>query len=135
VEYQQKDDQLTSLQADLAAKARQADKAFATRQATMLRNLYGDVNAVIRSAARYYGLTLVMRVDPADPNNPTSRTQVMKELNRQVLYHDASMDITKAVLNTLNKRYEQDVVGGSKGGSSNTKSRTATSQKRTRKRR
>ena len=49
VEYQQKDDQLTSLQADLAAKARQADKAFAKRQATMLRNLYGDVNSVIRS--------------------------------------------------------------------------------------
>mgnify|MGYP001171802921 FL=1 len=135
VEYQQKDDQLTSLQADLAAKARQADKAFATQQATMLRNLYGDVNAVIRSAARYYGLTLVLRVDPADPENPTSRTQVMKELNRQVLFHDASMNITKAVLNTLNKRYEQDVAGGSNGGSSNTKSRTATRRKNTRKRR
>ena len=67
--------------------------------------------------------------------NPTSRTQVMKELNRQVLFHDASMDITKAVLNTLNKRYEQDVAGGNNGGSSNTKSRTATRQKRTRKRR
>ncbi|MCA9100008.1 MAG: OmpH family outer membrane protein [Planctomycetales bacterium] len=87
----------SELQADVAIQK----KEFFQKEAKIYFDVYQEVLAAIRSYAQQNGISLVIRFsnDPADAGDPQS---VLRELNKNVVYYEQTIDITGAVLAQLN---------------------------------
>lgn len=96
-EYQL-EQQLTKLR----TQTRQQEAALLNREARVYYETYGEMQSVVSSMAKEYGLSLVLRFDSEeiDPNN---RSEVIKGVNRAVVFH-RKLDLTTLVSEALNTR-------------------------------
>jgi Skp family chaperone for outer membrane proteins len=101
-EYMEVETQITqesaALQADIALKK----KEFMQREAGIYYQIYQEVYQEVKYFCQQHQIGLVLRYnsDPPDPNNPQ---EVLKDLNKMVVFHD-QLDITGSVLENLNSR-------------------------------
>jgi Skp family chaperone for outer membrane proteins len=93
---------LTTRAAALQAKITTIKKELALREAKILFDTYQDVFAAVRYHSEINGIAVVHRFNSerADPNIPDD---VLRELNKSVVYYHPKIDITDAVLAMVNQ--------------------------------
>lgn len=102
-EANQLDTKILELTSDLQTDVAIQKKEFFQKEAKIYYDVYQEVLAAVRSYAQQNGITLVLRFssDPADAGDPQS---VLRDLNKNVVYYEQTIDITGAVLAQLNSQ-------------------------------
>jgi len=109
-EYAQREKELTRLTTEFETFRKQKQREFVRKEADIYKTIYLEVVDVVRKYAEYYNYTLVLRFngDKLDTDDPQ---QLIRGLNRQVVYYRAEDDITPAIIEYLNRRYQQAQAG------------------------
>ena len=87
-------------QTSLRTRARQAETDLLNREAQIYYETYQQVQSTVANIASQYGISLVLRFD-SEPINQTNRGEVIKGVNRSVVYHH-KLDLTNMVIRALN---------------------------------
>jgi outer membrane protein len=97
------EEELAKKNAEGQVRMQKQKKEFLGREAKMFYSIYQEVSEEIKTFAERNGINLVLRFtgDPVDVDDPQ---QVVKELNKGVVYYSASIDITPHILEQLNRR-------------------------------
>lgn len=102
-EFKQLEATLAQKQADLNVQVALQKKTLMEREAKIYFTIYQEVIYEVKSYCSRNGIRLVLRFD-GEPMNQDDPQQVVQQLNRQVVYSDLSIDITPAILDSLNRR-------------------------------
>lgn len=105
-DFRQLEEQIAKEQADLQLQVNLQKKEFLEREARIFYDTYTAVTDEIRLYAESAGIKLVLRFngDPIDRENPP---EVLKELNKSIVYYSPSIDITPVILDRLSQRSPQ----------------------------
>jgi len=87
--------ELEQRQAALRTRARQSEQDLLNREAEIYFQTYTKMQSVVESIAKKYNISLVLRFDSAEIDK-TSRPEVIKGVNRAVVYHH-KLDLTTMV--------------------------------------
>ena len=96
--------QADSLKAELVVFNKNERKRILRREAQLLKTIHGEIKGVVKRAAAHWRYTLVLRFNSTS-TEATTPNSVVGELQRQVVYHRAEDDITKPVIEFLNKQF------------------------------
>lgn len=109
-EYKQLEEELSRLSANLNVNMQLKKKDFLLTEAKMYYAVYQEILDEVKLFAERNGIALVLRFngEPIDTDNPQ---EVLKELNKSVVYHNRSIDITPIVLEQLNRRQANTNIG------------------------
>ncbi len=122
-ELEQQSDQF---KAELVVFNKNERKRILRREAELLKTIHGEIKAVVKRAADAWGYTLVLRFN-GTASDTTTPNSVVGELQRQVVYHRPEDDITKPVIEFLNKQFLKDSpaprTGAQPVGATKTKTR------------
>jgi Skp family chaperone for outer membrane proteins len=101
-EYKRQEEDLARRHSDLQVEAQLKQKEFGEREAKILYGVHQEIQNVVHGYCQRAGISLVLQFngEPADPNNPPSIERVM----RQLVVYQQGIDITKPVLDELNRR-------------------------------
>lgn len=91
--------QLEQRQTALRTKARQSEQELLNKEAEIYYSTYSEMQNVVKSVAKQYGISLVLRFDSAEIDK-TSRPEVIKGVNRAVVFHH-KLDLTKMVIKSM----------------------------------
>lgn len=83
----------------LKTKARQREAELLSKEAAAYYQTYQKMEQVVASLAERHGIVLVLRFD-SDEIDPTNRGEVIKGVNRAVVYHK-QLDITEQVIGEM----------------------------------
>ena len=86
-------------QAALRTKARQLETDLLKQEAKIYHQTYEEMKSVVGKLAGEYGISLVMRFD-SSPVNSSERNDVIKGVNRTVVFHD-HLDLTSKVIEAM----------------------------------
>lgn len=92
--------ELEQEQAALRTKARQAEADLLNREARIYYDTYKKMQELVGSIAGQHGISLVLRFD-SEEINPDDRAEVVKGVNRAVVYH-RRLDLTTMVTKAMN---------------------------------
>lgn len=98
-ERNRQETEIEQRQAKLRTQARQLEMQLLTREARIYHQTYEQMKQVVGSAAQKNGISLVLRFD-STPVNPENRAEVIKGVNRSVVYHD-QLDLTSMVIQSM----------------------------------
>ena len=110
-EFKAMEEQLAEKAAKLNLQVSIQKKDFLEQEAKIYYNVYQEITEHVRYYSEQHGIALVLRFngDPVDRNDPQ---EVLKELNKSVLYYNRSIDITPVILEEINRK----APGGPQGG-------------------
>ena len=91
--------ELEQRQAALRTRARQSEQDLLNREAEVYFQTYSKMQSVVESIAKKYNISLVLRFDSAEIDK-TSRPEVIKGVNRAVVYHH-KLDLTSMVVKEM----------------------------------
>ena len=91
--------ELEQRQAALRTRARQSEQDLLNREAEVYFQTYSKMQSVVESIAKKYNISLVLRFDSAEIDK-TSRPEVIKGVNRAVVYHH-KLDLTTMVVKEM----------------------------------
>lgn len=113
-EYKQLDADLTRKKIDLSTQVSQQKKEFLEKEAKIYFQVYQEVIDEVKFFAERQRISLVLRFngDPATDGDPQ---EILKQLNKSVVYYNNSIDITPMILDSLNRRRQGGVPGGQQG--------------------
>lgn len=108
LEYKRLEQQITEEQTGLAIQVRKQKREFLEREAKVYHNAYKEVWQEVDYVCKSQGISLVLRFngDPADGDNPE---EVLRDINKPVVWYRQGLDITPIVLQGINR----DSRGGS----------------------
>ena len=103
-EYKQMEEHLTKRMAEMQVQMQLQRKEFLHREAKIYYNVYQEIQQEVNYYATNSGVSAVLRFsgDPVDKEKPD---EVLKEINKPVIWYSQSMDITPVILRRLNDRY------------------------------
>ncbi len=95
--------QITKELADLNLSVQLERKRFIEREAQLAYNVYKQVLDEVTHYCRQHGIRMVLRFngEPLDMNKPE---HIAEQLNRNVVYHESTIDITPVILQRLNSQ-------------------------------
>ena len=110
-EYTKVEKQLVQKAADFENFRRQMSRTFLKKESQIYLQVYNEVSIMVEKYAKHYDYTLIMRFNREDleTDNPQALLQGM---NRQVVYYRNDDDITKPILDSLNRNFKKESVGG-----------------------
>lgn len=119
-EYQQREAKITQLGAELQSFAKIAQRDLFRKESQIYKQVYLEAQDMVKMFAQARNYTLVLRYnnEELDTDDPQKLIQGM---NRQVIYHRESDDITGYIIGALNDRYAK-----SAGASASAPSRART---------
>ncbi len=98
--------------ADLNVRYQLQKKEFAKAEAKIYYGVYQEIQQEVNSFAQANGVAAVLKFssEPCDPEKPD---EVLRDLNKPVIYWSRNLDITQVILDSLNRRAPQaDERGG-----------------------
>ncbi len=102
-QFKQQQENLISRESKLRVDFMGKEKEFAEKQASVIFNSYQSINNAINRVASHYQYDMVLRYsreqNDMDPKKPQT---VNFGIQRDILYHNAQIDITEIVLTVLN---------------------------------
>lgn len=103
LEYKQLEEQIAKREAELKVRLQLQQKEFMQREAKIYWLVYQEILDEVRNYSERNGIALVLRFngDPIDPDNPP---EVVKQLNKPVVYYNRAIDITPVILERLHAR-------------------------------
>jgi Skp family chaperone for outer membrane proteins len=90
-------------QAEAFRKTQQRD--LIRREAQIYKTVYLEVADAVQKYAAHFNYTLVLRFTSDDVENTENPEEVMRGLNKQVVYYRPSDDITNKITAFLNRNY------------------------------
>lgn len=102
-DYRQLEQEIATQSADLNASFTLRKKDFERREARIYYTVYQEVIKEVEYYSRSRGISIVLRFN-GEPINEHDPDNIVKHLNQQVVHVDSRYDITKQILDVLNKR-------------------------------
>jgi outer membrane protein len=121
-DYKKMEQRIVQKKGELELAAENARREFTQKEANLYHQTYQEVEAAVAAYAEPRGITLVLRASRENENGTANPQDVIKEVSQMVIYSLKSMDITDAVLNSLNAQ------GGMKQVTPNNPARPAGTQ-------
>lgn len=90
--------------AETFRKSQQRD--LIRREAAIYKQVYLEVADAVQRYASFYHYTLVLRFSSDEVSGTENAEDVMRGLNRQVVYYRPDDDLTNHIVGYLNKQYE-----------------------------
>lgn len=102
-EYKQLEGQVAQRQSDLQVQVALQRKEFLQRESKIYHMIYQEVEQEVAYYAQQMGIAVVLRYnsDSSDPNKPDD---VLRDINKQVVWSSQGLDITGTILQRLNGR-------------------------------
>ena len=104
-DFQAIEKQLLTMKADLESFRQVQQRDFLRKESEIYKQVYMEVQDAVNKYAEYKNLTLIMRFNRSKVEEAENPQEVIQSMNRQVVYHRTSDDITDAVLGYLNREY------------------------------
>jgi Skp family chaperone for outer membrane proteins len=92
-------------QTDAFRKSQQRE--LIRKEAQIYKQIYLEVSDAVEKYATHFHITLVLRFSAEDLGTEQNPEDVMRGLNRQVVYYRPSEDITNAICEFLNRKYQR----------------------------
>lgn len=105
-DFKKYENRITELKASHEAKREQFEREFSQREADSLAILYEEIQRMVGWYAKRKGINYVIKASN-QPINGAEPNSVMSAMSRTMVYADASNDITKDVISSLNTAYRQ----------------------------
>jgi Skp family chaperone for outer membrane proteins len=102
-EYKQLEADITRLKIDLNAQIALQKKEFVEREAKIYYIVYQEVLDSVQYFSQQNRISLVLRFN-GDPVTEADPQEILKQLNKSVVYYDKTIDITPYILRDLNAR-------------------------------
>jgi outer membrane protein len=106
-EFAKIEKQLYQKGADFENFKRQKQREYLKAESKIYLEIYNEVTEMVNKYAKYYKYTLVMRFSREELDTENAQ-QLLQGMNRQVIYHRPSDDITDPILKKLNERYNPE---------------------------
>ena len=103
VEYKQMEEHVTKRTAELQVQLQLERKEFLHREAKIYHNVYQEIQQEVNYYASNTGIAAVLRFN-GDPVNKEKPDDVLRDINKPVIWFSQGMDITPAILSRLNER-------------------------------
>jgi Skp family chaperone for outer membrane proteins len=116
-EYSRLEKSLLTHTTQMEAFRKSQQRDLIRKEAQIYKTIYLEVSDAVEKYATYYHFTLVLRFSADELSGQENPEDVMRGLNRQVVYYRPSEDITNAVCEFLNKHYQQRMAAGPAEGS------------------
>jgi len=102
-EFKQLEQELAKRQSDLQVQMQLQRKDFLHQEAKIYHTIYREILQEVEYYATSQGISVVLRFsgDPVDIEKPD---EVLRDLNKSVVYYSSGLDITPMVLERLNQR-------------------------------
>lgn len=101
----QKEMQLLKLDYDqIRTKARQD---FLAKEADIYATVYDEVYAIVKGYCEKYKFIAVFRVQDPESKDRSAPNRIIQTLNREVVFHDSTLDLTKVITDGLNQQWEK----------------------------
>jgi len=113
--YAKTEAELASKAAELDARRKVMQRDFLRKESQIYKEVYMEVQNAVKMYAEYYKYTLVLRFNRKALSSEDDARGVINGMNRQVVYHNPSNDITDAVLEYLNKKYSKTAAAPASG--------------------
>jgi outer membrane protein len=104
-EYKNIEQTLISRKSDLETFRQVQQRDFLRKESEIYKQVYLEVQDAVNKYAAYYHYTLIMRFNRTKVEEAENPQEVIQSMNRQVVFHRTNDDITKPVLDYLNKTY------------------------------
>jgi Skp family chaperone for outer membrane proteins len=78
-------------------------KQFMEDEASLYYKTMQDIKEEIRNACRQHDIQVVLRINK-DPIDPSSRVDILRDINDPIQYFDSNLDITEEVLAAVNAK-------------------------------
>ncbi|MCA9036065.1 MAG: OmpH family outer membrane protein [Planctomycetaceae bacterium] len=111
-QFEQAEKQLLQGKSDFEAFREQVQRKLARKESEMFKEIYGDTTNAVALYAQYAKYTMVLRFDSKNIDDNTAPSEAVQRMNKQVVFHNPNDDITKTVLDYLNKQYDKSRGAG-----------------------
>jgi len=101
-EYRERENALARGKADLQINTAQIKKDFLEQEGHVYFDVYRELDLAVKQVAERNGIALVLRYasDPVD--DPKDRNEILRGINKPIVYVHPSLDITPSVMQVLN---------------------------------
>lgn len=113
-EYESLDDAITKQTTEINVLVSQGRRKFATREAQTLLTIYKTILAEVSLYCRSHGVRLALQYN-GTPLTESDYPQIYKKIHRRVLYSEPSIDITRVILDRLNRQHSARNAGRPRG--------------------
>jgi Skp family chaperone for outer membrane proteins len=107
-DYRAMEQDIADRQAKLAVQVRMQQREFLEREARIYHNTYKEIWQAVDYYCRNQNLAMVLRFN-GDPADATKPEEVLRDINKPVVWYRNGMDITGSILADLNR--DQQRVG------------------------
>lgn len=109
--YLEAEKELAGAASKFEAFRKVAQRNFLRRESKIYKTIYLEVTDAVQKYAGYYKYTLVLRFNREGLDNAANPQDVIKSMNRQVVYFQSDNDITESILEFLNREYDKSASG------------------------
>jgi Skp family chaperone for outer membrane proteins len=102
-EYKDLEEQIAKRQADLSVQVQLQRKEFLGREAKVYNMIYQEIWQEVNAYAAANGIAAVFKFNSEQPD-PEKPEEVIRDLNKPVLWSASNLDITPVILESLNRR-------------------------------
>jgi len=102
-EYKQLEEEIAKRTADLNVRFTLQRKEFAKTEAKIWHMVFQEIQQEVDAFAQANGIAAVLRFSSEQPD-PEKPDEVLRDLNKPVIWYARNLDITPIVLNSLNRR-------------------------------
>ena len=115
-EYAQKEKVILSHQTTAETYRKSQQRDLIRREAQIYKTIYLEVADAVQKYAEHYNFTLVLRFTSDDVEPSENPDEIMRGLNKQVVYFRKSDDITNSITHFLNGKYQQSAAAPADNG-------------------
>ena len=102
-----REQQLAKLTSEFETFRKVAQRDFLRKESQIYKTIYLEVTDAVRKYAEYYKYTLIMRFSREELESADNPQDVIRSMNRNVVYFLPDDDITLSVLDYLNREYDR----------------------------
>ena len=104
-DYLKREKEIVRLKAELESFANVSRREFMRKDSQIYKTVYLEVTDVVKQYCEAFHYTLIIRFNREDLEKAGNPQEVIRTLNRQVVYYQPDDDITLSVLTYLNDQY------------------------------
>ena len=105
-EYTELEKRITMAKAELTGSLETQKKEFLRREARLYHEVYQDIVREVEDHAKANHIAMVLRFND-DPVNVAEPKDVLRQINRRVVWHDKKRDLTRIILQRLVQKSKQ----------------------------
>ncbi|MFN5298383.1 MAG: OmpH family outer membrane protein [Planctomycetaceae bacterium] len=109
-DYAKKEAEAAKLKANLESFKTIKQREFARREMQMQQAIYGEIQEAIGKVSEHNGYSVVLQHLRSDGDNSNPR-RLQAQMNQPVVWHRKRDDVTDAVLEYMNRRYQSNAGG------------------------